>query len=183
MNLPTTPDPRDAETAREIVGPPLHPFGECSHLFRGMCRSCLMFAEIQQALSSTRRQVEADAAVLREALEKLSTRIFVGYNSNLIQLELDGVPMFRPVEQANRDILSALFTDLLNAKAALSSSTAGADYLKRLSDAERKAELLQWVLKECDVTHWWSKPKDHDSPSIDLRSIEAVETTMQKEME
>ncbi len=56
---------------------------------------------------------------LREALIPIVEMLSVGYNSNLVHLEIYGVPAFRPIESPMRDNLGTLFTLLFNARVVL----------------------------------------------------------------
>ncbi len=61
----------------------------------------------------------ADLHAAMTALEPLTQMLKVGYNTNLIHLEIDGIPVCRPIEPAMREKLGTLFTHLFNATALL----------------------------------------------------------------
>ena len=104
QKLPSTPDPRDRERAEKIADKhcpePLYP---------------VLVDDIEDAQASARREGDAEAAVLREALQNLLSRF---------GKEACTCP-------------ACLHVVILDAQRALSSTTAGADLLKCLSDAEQ----------------------------------------------
>jgi hypothetical protein len=66
----------------------------------------------------TIKALETERDALRAALEPIVKMLNVGDNHGPT-LEMDGIPMFRPIEAANRDRLGTLFTLLFNARVAL----------------------------------------------------------------